>query len=376
MPSVRGRLALAGVLGALLWAQAVPARADGEFYVVARGENLFRIALKQGTTVSRLVELNGLRDDSFVYAGQRLRVPSLEPPPPPKAADVARGASPASPASAGGTANSSGAAKPTVHIVAPGQNLYRISLQYDIPYARIMEANGLSSPDVVWVGQQLIIPTVAANAPQWREPAVAASAPEKREPAVPATAAAAPPQPPSSPVERPAAVSPPAGVKPPSDALVHIVEAGQNLYRIALKYGVSWPVLQQANSLPSPDRVAAGQRLVIPAGGASGSVAPAAPPPPPAPALATQPAGLFRITFYCLVGPMSSGRWVYGGAAAADQSIFRLGTVVSVQDLGVYTIEDRFAWDAREQRLDIWVPSCVEAIRLGVMHKLVSVRSS
>lgn len=343
----------------------MPARADGEFYVVARGENLFRIALKHGTTVGRLMELNGLRDDSFVYAGQRLRILSPELPATPKAADVVRSASPASPAPVGGTANPSSPAKSSVHIVAPGQNLYRISLQYDIPYTSIMAANGLASPDFVWAGQQLIIPAAAANAAESREPALPATA----------VAAAPPPQPPSSSIERAAAPSPPADARPTSGALFHIVEAGQNLYRIALKYGVSWPFLQQANSLPSPDQLVAGQRLLIPAGGASVSAAPR-PPPPPAPAVATQPAGLFRITFYCLVGPMSSGRWVYRGAAAADQSIFRLGTVVSVQDLGVYTIEDRFAWDAREQRLDVWVPSCVEAIRLGVMHKFVSVRSA
>ncbi|MBI2911964.1 MAG: LysM peptidoglycan-binding domain-containing protein [Chloroflexi bacterium] len=359
MSSVREKLALVGVLGTLLWAQALPAQADGEFYVVARGENLFRIALKHGTTVSRLMELNGLRDASFVYAGQRLVVPPPEPPR--KSGDAPRTAAPVA---IGDPPNQSGPVQPTVHVVQPGQNLYRIALLHDVPYPHIMETNGLTSPDFVWVGQQLIIP------------AVAASTGERREPAVPATAAAPvpAPQPSDAVIERPAAPAPPAEVRPPSDALIHIVEAGQNLYRIALKYGISWPVLQQANSLPSPDRVVAGQRLVIPAasgGSASVSTAPLA---PPAPA-AARPAGTFRITFYCLVGPMSSGRWVYGGAAAADQSIFRLGTVVSVQDLGVYTIEDRFAWDAREQRLDIWVPSCVEAIRLGVMHKLVSVRS-
>lgn len=86
--------------------------------------------------------------------------------------------------------------------------------------------------------------------------------------------------------------------------------------------------------------------------------------------------GVYRLTYYCLRGTMSSGRTVYAGAAAADQSVMPLGARVFVEDLGQFTIEDRFAWDAGEKRLDIWVPSCDDAIRRGVDYKRVKVLGS
>ncbi len=44
------------------------------------------------------------------------------------------------------------------HIVSQGVTLYRISQAYKIPIAKLMEANRLSSPSAVKVGQKLFIP--------------------------------------------------------------------------------------------------------------------------------------------------------------------------------------------------------------------------
>lgn len=74
----------------------------------------------------------------------------------------------------------------------------------------------------------------------------------------------------------------------------HIVLPGENLFRIALANGTSWPILQQINNLPDPNRILAGQVICLP-----GSVAvPPAPPTPPAPpptntGLVLPPAGVF-----------------------------------------------------------------------------------
>lgn len=51
----------------------------------------------------------------------------------------------------------------------------------------------------------------------------------------------------------------------------HVVQRGENLYRIALKYGTRWPVLAQVNNLSNPNHIYAGQRLCIP-GTATGTV--------------------------------------------------------------------------------------------------------
>ena len=45
-----------------------------------------------------------------------------------------------------------------IHLVQPGENLYRISLTYGVSMEAIMAANGLPSADNIYAGQQLIIP--------------------------------------------------------------------------------------------------------------------------------------------------------------------------------------------------------------------------
>ncbi|MEZ4720517.1 MAG: M23 family metallopeptidase [Flavobacteriales bacterium] len=44
------------------------------FHTVRRGDNLYEIAKQYGTTTNKLAELNGIRRNSYLYVGQRLRV--------------------------------------------------------------------------------------------------------------------------------------------------------------------------------------------------------------------------------------------------------------------------------------------------------------
>ncbi len=46
--------------------------------------------------------------------------------------------------------------------------------------------------------------------------------------------------------------------------IVHVVQEGENLYRIALRYGVTVAAILDANGLQSADQILAGQALVIP----------------------------------------------------------------------------------------------------------------
>ena len=55
---------------------------------------------------------------------------------------------------------------------------------------------------------------------------------------------------------------------------MHIVQRGENLFRIALRYGVSVDAMVQANGLSNPNQIYAGQALVIP-DGTSQTAAPA-----------------------------------------------------------------------------------------------------
>lgn len=91
--SSRQRLSLAVCLGTLLilfvslsittlpaQAQCAP-RTDWAIHTVQRGETLYRIALRYGTTTATLVQANCLPSANRIFTGQRLRVPSGGSPP-------------------------------------------------------------------------------------------------------------------------------------------------------------------------------------------------------------------------------------------------------------------------------------------------------
>lgn len=106
-------------------------------------------------------------------------------------------------------------ALPATHVVQQGENLYRIGLHYDCPWDVIARANGIINPNRIYAGQILTIPS---------------------------------------------AESPSASALPAS----HIVQRGENLFRIGLHYGMPWPIIAQANGITDPDRILAGTILTIP----------------------------------------------------------------------------------------------------------------
>ena len=133
-----------------------------------------------------------------------------------------------------------------VHVVQPGEDLYRIGLQYGISWQSIMTANGLYSTNI-YAGETLVIPVAAAAASATNSGAAAAAA---------AAAPTATPQPAATPAQ-PAAG--PAGV--------YVIQRGDTLWLIAQRYGITVSVLMSANSLTDPNRIYFGQVLNIPGSG-------------------------------------------------------------------------------------------------------------
>jgi LysM repeat protein len=103
-------------------------------HVVQRGENLFRIALRYGTTVEAVASANGIANPALIYVGQKLVIPTS-------------GAQPAPPPSGG-----------TTYVVQRGDNLFRIAMRYNISYLQLAQYNGISNPSRIYVGQVLRIP--------------------------------------------------------------------------------------------------------------------------------------------------------------------------------------------------------------------------
>lgn len=84
-------------------------------------------------------------------------------------------------------------------------------------------------------------------------------------------------------------------------------------------------------------------------------------------------AGAFRATAYCLKGKTAIGSAVRRGIVAADPRILPLGTRIFINAgsySGTYTVADT-GGAVRGKILDVWVPTCSEAIKFG--RKSISV---
>ncbi len=85
----------------------------------------------------------------------------------------------------------------------------------------------------------------------------------------------------------------------------------------------------------------------------------------------------FRATAYCLQGRTANGGGVRRGIVAADSRILPLGTRIQITAgsySGTYTVADT-GGAIKGRILDVWVPSCAEAMRFGRKNVMVSVLS-
>lgn len=245
-----------GWVAAPLTSHAAPAARpfqDATIYVVQSGDSLRAIAAQYGVSIGAIVRANNLANPDVIYPGQQLIIPvggaSATAAPAPAntatavpapvlpvntATPVPASATPAgavAPTSApmSGTATSPAAASTTgTHTVQLGDTLEKLARQYGVTTAAIIEANGIRNPDLLWVGQKLIIPASTAPKPT-------------------ATQAAAGPT-------------------------VYVVKSGDTLGQIAQRFGTTVSALVAANSLPNANNITVGTRLLIPkAGDSSGA---------------------------------------------------------------------------------------------------------
>ena len=122
-------VAISAVLILAFSLAAQPAHAQGQVHVVQPGETLFSIATRYGTTPQAIAAANNLANANYIYAGQRLTIPS-----------------------GGGAAASGG-----THVVSRGETLSSIAARYSTTVAALVRANGLASANMIYVGQRLII---------------------------------------------------------------------------------------------------------------------------------------------------------------------------------------------------------------------------
>ena len=166
-----------------------------------------------------------------------------------------------------------GAQTPGVHVVEAGETLFRISRTYGLTVDRLRELNGLEG-DQIEVGQRLRVSDGAATPPPRRpapEPAAPPAPRPEPPPRLPTPAPRAEPAPP--PAETPMEVPSETPAAPTAGSpAVHVVEAGETLFRIALRYDTTVDELRRANGIVG-DQIEVGQRLRV--GGGAASAAPA-----------------------------------------------------------------------------------------------------
>lgn len=105
-----------------------------------------------------------------------------------------------------------------LHTVQRGENLYRIGLRYGVSWVTLANYNRIAYPHRIDVGQVIRIPTGDTGG-----------------------------QP-----------------DPTPTPTTHVVQPGENLFRIGLRYGISWVQIAEANGLVNPNQIYVGQTLKIP----------------------------------------------------------------------------------------------------------------
>jgi len=180
---------------------AIPVQAYATTHVVQPGESLSEIAAYYGVTMSALAAANGIGNSDYIYTGQQLVIPD--------------GSDGYSRDLSSGVSGGSGYVT-----VGRGDSLSLIAALNGMTTRELMQLNGLSDPNHVWIGQQLLVSHGSGASSSAYE-----------------------------------TVS--------SDGSVHVVQRGQTLSQIAQRYGLSMQQLMAINGLSNPNHVYVGQELQV-----------------------------------------------------------------------------------------------------------------
>ena len=192
--------------------QSVPSPSPGRIHIVQRGEDLSKIAPLYGLTLEDLIAANGqIADPDKIDVGDRINIPAKGggqrvPTPSPSP----RGPSPG-----------------RIHIVQRGEDLSKIAPLYGLTLEDLIAANGqIADPDKIDVGDRINIPAKGGG---------------QRVP------------------------TPSPSPRGPSPGRIHIVQRGEDLSKIAPLYGLTLEDLIAANGqIADPDKIDVGDRINIP----------------------------------------------------------------------------------------------------------------
>jgi LysM repeat protein len=118
-------------------------------HVLLPGDNLTRLSERYGTTVEAILTTNGIANANRILIGQSLVIPSggAEP----------RVEAPTEPAPVAETPADT-AEEAITYTVKPGDSAFKIAARFGVDQAALLEANGITNANRVYIGQTLSIP--------------------------------------------------------------------------------------------------------------------------------------------------------------------------------------------------------------------------
>lgn len=102
---------------------------SGSTYVVQRGDTLSSIAMRFGTSVQTLVNLNDIQNPNLIYVGQVLTIPGVN----------------------------TTTREEITYVVRPGDTLSEIALRYGVSVSQLVGINNIQNPNLIYPGQVLRI---------------------------------------------------------------------------------------------------------------------------------------------------------------------------------------------------------------------------
>ncbi len=216
-------------------ATATPDLSGKTVYTVVAGDTLSDIAARFNSTVDAIAQANGIDASGLILIGQQLVIPiPATPTPVPPTATPQFGTGGAVAPTAAAPVDTAPLTGPTnngigTYIVQPGDNLLRIARRYNTTVEALAQLNGIVNPNLVPIGQVLVVPGPGNNYPGGT----------------------------IAPTVLPTVPAPPA-------AKTYTVAPGDNLFRISLRFGVTLDALMRENGITNPNLVYVGQVLRIP----------------------------------------------------------------------------------------------------------------
>ncbi len=196
-------------------------------YTVVSGDTVWGIAQRFKSTVAAITKVNGLSDAGYLSIGQTLVIPVKgDATTPPTFTPIPQ---PTSTTTGGSSGSGLGS-----YTVQSGDTMYALARRFNTTVATLAQLNNIVNPNLIYPGETLRVPGAG-------QPTAATPTP------VPAATPVAPTTVPV--VQRPG---------------THVVQSGENLFRISLMYNLTWDVLARANGLFNPNFIFPGQVLIIP----------------------------------------------------------------------------------------------------------------